>query len=192
MKSKALSIFAVLATTFAVLGTSGASAHPVADQRQAVFSEHKTPEMATPYTFDTHAQGPPELSDILGREKRGSIAMDGILRSEALVRAISGDSADFAAGLTLLLPTNQAFQQLDEIPEDVEKVLERHFIPQKVTAEQMKEGVTVGAYEGTVLRFTESDGRVFVQADQRSPVEVMGAGTRAGSGTYFLVDQLFV
>ncbi|KAJ2826941.1 hypothetical protein IWW50_002124 [Coemansia erecta] len=149
--------------------------------------------MAAPYTFDSHAQGPPELSDILGKEKRASISMDAILRSEALTRAISGDSADFGDGLTLLLPTNQAFQSVDEMPEDLELVMKRHFIPQAVTLEHMREGVTVNAYgRVAVLRFTSADGRVFVQADQRSPVEVKGTGTGAGGGTYFLIDQLFV
>ncbi|KAJ2368945.1 hypothetical protein H4S02_001128 [Coemansia sp. RSA 2611] len=149
--------------------------------------------MASPYMFDSDAQGKPQLSDVLAKEKSASIAMDAILRSEALVRAISGDSADFAQGLTLLLPTNRAFQSLDEIPDDLELTMKRHFVPQVITPQQMEDGISVYAYGRVArLRFKVSQGKTFVQADRRAPVEVRGAGTHAGSGTYFLVDQLFV
>ncbi|KAJ2456241.1 hypothetical protein EV183_000168 [Coemansia sp. RSA 2336] len=149
--------------------------------------------MAEPYMFDSGGQGKPQLSDILGKEKSASIAMDAILRSEALVRAISGASTDFADGLTLLLPTNSAFQSLDSIPDDLELVMKRHFIPQVVTTQQMEKGTTVFAYERVAsLRFSAAHGKVYVQADKRPPTEVKGAGTRASGGTYFLVDQLFV
>ncbi|KAJ2837817.1 hypothetical protein J3B02_006400 [Coemansia erecta] len=109
------------------------------------------------------------------------------------MRALSGDSVDFAQGLTLLLPTNDAFQNLDSVPEDLELALKRHFIPRTVTMQEMENGVTVRSYERlATLRFTSSKGRVFVQADHRAPTEVRGAGTHAGSGTYYLVDTLFV
>ncbi|KAJ1721415.1 hypothetical protein LPJ61_006043 [Coemansia biformis] len=139
------------------------------------------------------AQGPPALSDIIAQEKSASIAVDAIFRSEDLVRAISGDSADFGSGLTLLLPTNRAFRSLGSLPDDIERVMKRHFIPQVVTLEQMARGAAVPAYQAlAVLRFSSSHGKPHVQADQRPPVEVRGAGTHASSGTYYLVDELFV
>ncbi|KAJ2556966.1 hypothetical protein EV175_001648 [Coemansia sp. RSA 1933] len=149
--------------------------------------------MSVPYMFDSDAKGPPALSDILAKEKGASIAMDAIMRSESLVRAISGDSADFAQGLTLLLPTNKAFLALSDIPDDIDLVMKRHFIPQAVTPQAMEQGTTVFAYQrSAALRFTSSQGRVYVQADKRAPTAVHGAGVQAGTGAYFLVDELFV
>ncbi|KAJ2005430.1 hypothetical protein GGI04_002249 [Coemansia thaxteri] len=196
-----------LATLFAsaaitaktTLGVSFASAHPVQDQqRQAAFGTYHSnalaAAMADHYTFDSNAQGPPELSDVLAKEKSATIALDAILRSEALVRAISGDSADFNAGLTLLLPTNKAFLSLGAIPDDLDTVMMRHFIPQRVTLAEMTDGVAVASYKDSAsLRFFEDAGTTFVQADERAPTAVNGgAGTQAGNGTYFLVDDLFI
>ncbi|KAJ1802177.1 hypothetical protein LPJ75_006267, partial [Coemansia sp. RSA 2598] len=168
----------------------------VAQQRQAVFENHGSSkaqglsaEMANPpYTFDSNAQGSaPQLSDIIGQEGSATIALDALVRSEQLMRALSGDSADFPHGLTLLLPTNDAFQKLDSLPEDLELVLKRHFIPRAVTAQEVEKGITLRSYERlATLRFTSSQGRVFVQADRRAPTEVRGAGVHAGSGTYYL------
>ncbi|KAJ2784783.1 hypothetical protein H4R18_000910 [Coemansia javaensis] len=151
--------------------------------------------MASQYTFDSGAQGPPALSDVIGQEKSASIAIDAILRSEALVRALSGDSADFASGggLTLLLPTNRAFQRLDELPADLEQAMARHFVPQALTRAQMAQGAVVSSYRGLAqLRFSAAaDGRIYVQADGGgAPVEVRGAGTHASTGVLFLVDAL--
>ncbi|KAJ2713852.1 hypothetical protein H4R19_002047 [Coemansia spiralis] len=149
--------------------------------------------MASHYVYDQDAQGPPALSDIIAQEKSASIAVDAIFRSEALVRAISGDSAEFGDGLTLLLPTNRAFQSLDSLPDDLELVMKRHFIAQLVTHAQMERGAVVSSYQSLAqLRFSSERGSVYVQADQRRPVEVRGAGTHAGSGVYFLIDSLFV
>ncbi|KAJ1797183.1 hypothetical protein LPJ59_003298 [Coemansia sp. RSA 2399] len=184
-------------------GQSFAHAHPLPDQqRQALFGPHRTnvldsvqqppADMSVPYMFDSGAKGPPELSDVLPREKGASIAMNAILESEELVRAISGDSGDFAQGLTLLLPTNKAFQALDDIPDDIGLVMKRHFVPQIVTPQAMEHGATVFSYQrSATLRFTSSQGKVFVQADKRAPTAVHGTGVQAGSGTYFLVDELF-
>ncbi|KAJ2805158.1 hypothetical protein H4R21_001367, partial [Coemansia helicoidea] len=86
--------------------------------------------MASQYIYDLGAQGPPALSDIIAQEKGSSIAVDAILRSETLVRAVSGDSPDFGDGLTLLLPTNRAFRGLGPFPDDLELVMKRHFIAQ--------------------------------------------------------------
>ncbi|KAJ1662442.1 hypothetical protein IW140_001662 [Coemansia sp. RSA 1813] len=148
--------------------------------------------MNVPYMFDSDAKGPPELSDVLAKEKGASIAMDAILSSESLVRAISGDSTDFAQGLTLLLPTNKAFQALNDIPDDLELVMKRHFVPQVVTSQMMEHGATVFSYQrSATLRFTSSQGQAYVQADKRAPIAVRGAGVQAGGGMYFLVDELF-
>ncbi|KAJ1644208.1 hypothetical protein LPJ64_004097 [Coemansia asiatica] len=123
-----------------------------------------------PYTFDSNVQdSAPQLSDVIGQEKSATIALDALVRSEQLMRALSGDSVDFAQGLTLLLPTNDAFQNLDSVPEDLELALKRHFIPRTVTMQEMENGVTVRSYERlATLRFTSSKGRVFVQADHSS------------------------
>ncbi|KAJ2809796.1 hypothetical protein GGI24_007144, partial [Coemansia furcata] len=120
------SIIAAVAAT-AVLYVSFANAYPVPDQHQALFGNVKKAEH---YTFDTNAQGPPELIDVLAMEKSATTAMDAIMQSESLVRAISGDSNDFKNGLTLLLPTNEAFRKAGPIPENLEPVMQRHFIPQ--------------------------------------------------------------
>ncbi|KAJ2059735.1 hypothetical protein GGI17_004207 [Coemansia sp. S146] len=149
--------------------------------------------MAEHYTFDTNTQGPPELIDVLAMEKSATTAMDAIMQSESLVRAISGDSVDFKSGLTLLLPTNEAFRKAGPIPEDLELVMQRHFIPQVVSLESMASGTTVTSYKGsTNLRFLSKKDVVYVQADERELAQVRGAGVRAGDGIYFLVDQLFV
>ncbi|KAJ1954662.1 hypothetical protein GGI12_005740, partial [Dipsacomyces acuminosporus] len=149
--------------------------------------------MDSHFTFDSGAQGAPELSDIIAKERGATIAMDAILQNESLVRAISGSSADFKDGLTLLLPTNKAFQSLDSVPEDLELVMQRHFIPRIVTPKDMQEGITVYSHHrSALLRFTSSSGKVYVQADTRKPTEVVGTGTHAGSGSYFLVNDLFV
>ncbi|KAJ1874946.1 hypothetical protein LPJ57_004740, partial [Coemansia sp. RSA 486] len=171
------------------LGVTIAHSQPfAAQQRQAVFDNyHNKPhsllaEMSNqPYTFDNNAQGSvPQLSDVLGQEKSATIALDALVRSEQLMRALSGDSADFSQGLTLLLPTNDAFQKLDTVPEDLELVLKRHFVPHTVTVQEMEKGVTVRSYERlATLRFTHSQGKVFVQADRRAPAEVKGAGVHA-------------
>ncbi|KAJ2690607.1 hypothetical protein GGH99_002585 [Coemansia sp. RSA 1285] len=205
----AITTLAAVTTTFlaaaATYGHSSAQAHPLPDQqRQALFGIQQSPatdgsgklppaEMNEPYIYDANATGPPQLSDVIAKEKSASIAIDAILRSESLVRAISGDSDDFSKGLTLLLPTNKAFQALDDIPDDIELVMKRHFIPQVVTPQMMEHGTTVFSYERTAsLRFTSSQDKVYVQADRRAPTAVYGAGVQAGSGTYFLVDELFV
>ncbi|KAI9505158.1 hypothetical protein GGI25_000338 [Coemansia spiralis] len=194
-----------ITTATASYGLAFAHAHPLPDQqRQAHFDNHnliantignnQSPaEMNVPFIFDSNAQGSPELSDVLAKEKSASIAMDAILRSESLMRAISGASTEFSNGLTLILPTNKAFQALDEIPDDIELVMERHFIPQTVALQEMEEGVTVTSYKRlATLRFTSSHGQVYVQADQRTPTMVHGVGIQAGRGMYFLVDELFV
>ncbi|KAJ2370938.1 hypothetical protein IW150_004833, partial [Coemansia sp. RSA 2607] len=143
------------------------------------------------YTFDTDAGGKPQLSDIVAQEKSATIALDALVRSEQLMRALSGDSADFSNGLTLLLPTNDAFERLDSIPDDLDLVMKKHFIPRAITPQEMEEGVTVYSYERlATLRFTSVQGKVFVQADKGAPTEVRGLGVQAGSGTYFLVDRL--
>ncbi|KAJ2031285.1 hypothetical protein H4S03_006693 [Coemansia sp. S3946] len=183
------SIIAAVATT-TVLGISFTNAYPVPDQHQALFGNV---EMAEHYTFDTNAQGPPELIDILAMEKSATTAMDAIMQSESLVRAISGDSADFKSGLTLLLPTNEAFRRVGPIPEDLELVMQRHFIPHVVSLKSMTSGTTVTSYKGSAtLRFWSKNDVVYVQADERELAQVRGAGVQAGNGTYFLVDQLFV
>ncbi|KAJ2705205.1 hypothetical protein FB645_002603 [Coemansia sp. IMI 203386] len=173
----------------ATLGVTIAHSQPfAAQQRQVVFDNHQNKphsllaEMSNqPYTFDNNAQGSvPQLSDVLGQEKSATIALDALVRSEQLMRALSGDSADFSQGLTLLLPTNDAFQKLDTVPEDLELVLKRHFVPHTVTVQEMEKGVTVRSYERlATLRFTHSQGKVFVQADRRDPAEVKGAGVHA-------------
>ncbi|KAJ1845781.1 hypothetical protein LPJ73_004737 [Coemansia sp. RSA 2703] len=145
------------------------------------------------YTFDTDAGGKPQLSDIVAQEKSATIALDALVRSEQLMRALSGDSADFSNGLTLLLPTNDAFERLDSIPDDLDLVMKKHFIPRAITPQEMEKGVTVFSYERlATLRFTSVQGKVFVQADKGAPTDVRGSGVQAGSGTYFLVDRLFV
>ncbi|KAJ2910703.1 hypothetical protein GGI21_000608 [Coemansia aciculifera] len=197
-----VSIIAAVATT-TVFGTYLANAHPVADQRQALFDIQRSNsnnnngvaiEMSRPYTFDTNAQGPPELIDVLAMEKSATTAMDAIMQSEALVRAISGDSADFKSGLTLLLPTNEAFRKAKSIPTmDLELVMQRHFVPQVISLKSMAKGTTVDSYKGAAsLRFSSNQDAVFVQADKREHVQVKGSGVQAGKGTYFLVDQLFI
>ncbi|KAJ2747086.1 hypothetical protein GGI20_000791 [Coemansia sp. BCRC 34301] len=195
-----LPLVAIIATT-AVLGTAFANAQPAPAQHQALFdinrpsnSNGAAVEMSEHYTFDTNAQGPPELIDILAMEKSATTAMDAIMQSEALVRAISGDSADFKTGLTLLLPTNEAFRRAKSTPtRDLELVMQRHFIPQLVSLESMAEGATVDSYKGAAsLRFSSKQGTVYVRADGREDVPVRGSGVQAGNGTYFLVDQLFV
>ncbi|KAJ2013659.1 hypothetical protein GGI06_003758 [Coemansia sp. S85] len=149
-------------------------------------------KMPEHYTFDTSAQGPPRLIDVLAKEKSATIAMDAIMQSESLVRAISGDSTGFKNGLALLLPTNEAFRQAGPTPENLELVMQRHFIPQVVSLKSMASGVTVASYEdAAVLRFWSEDGVVNVQADSREKAQVSGAGVQAGTGTYFLVNQLF-
>ncbi|KAJ1929220.1 hypothetical protein FBU59_007066, partial [Linderina macrospora] len=126
--------------------------------------------MNKPFTFDSNESGPPTLSDVLGKEKGSSIAIDAILRSEALMRGLSGNSNEFKNGLTLLLPTNQAFKSLGEIPEDLDTVMKRHFIAQTVTPAMMEAGFIVDSYEKlTMLRFTESSGKVYVQAGKQKP-----------------------
>ncbi|KAJ1654950.1 hypothetical protein GGF38_004854, partial [Coemansia sp. RSA 25] len=171
--------------------------------RQALFDTHHlgnsdgsgaAVEMSEHYTFDTNAQGPPELIDVLAMEKSATTAMDAIMQSEALVRAVSGDSADFKTGLTLLLPTNEAFRKAKSVPSnDLELVMQRHFVPQKVSLTAMTKGTTVDSYKGAAsLRFSSTEGIMYVQADKREGVQVRGSGVRAGNGTYFLVDQLFV
>ncbi|KAJ2162035.1 hypothetical protein GGF46_001027 [Coemansia sp. RSA 552] len=145
------------------------------------------------YTFDVNEDGaPPRLSDKVAQEKGASIAMNAILQSESLMRALGGASADFQQGLTLLLPTNRAFQSLESIPDDLELVMKRHFIPQMITSEQMAKGATVQSYEDrAALVFSSKQGKTFVQADQRPLAEIRGAGTQVGDGIYFLVDSLF-
>ncbi|KAJ2787141.1 hypothetical protein GGI15_000970 [Coemansia interrupta] len=139
------------------------------------------------YTFDTDAGGKPQLSDIVAQEKSATVALDALVRSEQLMRALSGDSADFSNGLTLLLPTNDAFESLGSIPDDLDLVMKKHFIPRVITPQEMEEGVTVYSYERlAMLRFTSVHGKVFVQADKGAPTEVKGSGVQAGSGTYFL------
>ncbi|KAJ2727045.1 hypothetical protein GGI07_000163 [Coemansia sp. Benny D115] len=184
------------------LGVSLAEPYPLPGQnRQEVFgapngvSKAHIPDglARMPYTFDSDATGTPQLSDVIGQEKSATIAMDAILQSEALMRALSGDSVDFKDGLTLLLPTNEAFRSLGSVPDDLELVMKRHFIPQVVTPQAMVEGVTVRSYERlATLRFSSSNGKAYVQVDRSNPVEIRGSGVQAGSGTYFLVDKLFV
>ncbi|KAJ2688076.1 hypothetical protein IWW39_002494 [Coemansia spiralis] len=129
------------------------------------------------YTFDTSAQGPPRLIDVLAKEKSATIAMDAIMQSESLVRAISGGSTGFKNGLTLLLPTNEAFRQAGPTPENLELVMQRHFIPQVVSLKSMASGVTVASYEdAAVLRFWSEDGVINVRADSREKAQVSGAG----------------
>ncbi|KAJ2077732.1 hypothetical protein H4R24_004957 [Coemansia sp. RSA 988] len=190
-------------TVVTALGLQLANTYPVVEpHRQISFgaanrdfgsSVRPVSHMDTPYIFDSGAEGLPTLVDILARERSATIAMDAILRSEPLMRAINGDSPDFRNGLTLLLPTNRAFKKLDSLPDDLELVMRRHFIPQIVTAQQMKSGVEVSAYQKqAVLRFTSSQVNIYVTADERSPVEIRGKGTQARGGIYFLVDELFV
>ncbi|KAI8323937.1 hypothetical protein GQ54DRAFT_257416 [Martensiomyces pterosporus] len=174
-----------------------ANAHPLPrHEHQAAFRPYNRitlVDMESHYTYDSDAQGMPELSDIIAQEKGATIAMDAILQYEPLVRAISGASADFTDGLTLLLPTNKAFQSLDSVPDDLEPVMQRHFIPKAITPAMMEEGATVNSYrKSTLLRFFSSSGKVYVQAGTRKPTEVVGTGSQAGSGTYFLVNELFV
>ncbi|KAJ2614394.1 hypothetical protein H4S08_001717 [Coemansia sp. RSA 1365] len=195
--------FLVIATAATALGLPLTDKHPIAEQqRQVSFgaaskefgsSASAVSNMDTHYIFDMGAKGLPTLGDILARERSATIAIDAILRSEPLMRAINGDSEDFREGLTLLLPTNRAFSKLDSLPEDLESVMRRHFIPQIVTAQQMKRGAKANAYQKlAALQFTSSQDKIYVQADQRSPVEVRGAGSKARGGIYFLVDELFV
>lgn len=150
------------------------------------------------FVFDMDTQGPPQLSDVLAREKGATIALDAILQSELLVRAISGKSADFDKGLTLLLPTNRAFQSLGSLPDDLETVMKRHFIPQVISPKEMASGgAAIDSYQKLAkLRFSTMHGKVYVRANQWSPVEVRdgrNSGTQtANSGSYFLVDELFL
>ncbi|KAJ2801222.1 hypothetical protein H4R20_003762 [Coemansia guatemalensis] len=185
------------------LGLQLADTHQAVEQQRQVsfgassrdFGSSGPPvsNMDTRYIFDMDSEGLPTLVDILARERSATIAMDAILRSEPLMRAINGDSADFPDGVTLLLPTNRAFNKLESLPEDLELVMRRHFIPQIVTAQDMKSGIEASAYQKlATLRFTSSQGNIYVQADQRSPVEVRGSGSQARGGIYFLVDELFV
>ncbi|KAJ1894253.1 hypothetical protein LPJ66_005302 [Kickxella alabastrina] len=197
------SIIALIATTTLALSVSFTKAYPTpGQQQQKVFGTRNEISRAPavqnemynlPYTFDTDATGAPELSDILAQEKSATIALDAILRSEPLVRALSGDSSDFKDGLTLLLPTNKAFQSLDSLPDDLDLVMKKHFIAHVVTPQAMADGVTVHSYGRlATLRFSSSQDKVYVQADHRNPVEVRGAGVQAGGGIYFLVDELFL
>ncbi|PIA19603.1 hypothetical protein COEREDRAFT_5429 [Coemansia reversa NRRL 1564] len=193
----------VITTAATALGLALINTHPFAEQQRQVsfgaasreFGSSLSPvsNMDTHYIFDMGAKGLPTLGDILARERSATIAMDAILRSEPLMRAINGDSADFRDGLTLLLPTNRAFSKLDSLPEDLESVMRRHFIPQIVTSQQMKRGAKANSYQKlATLHFMSSQGKLYVQADQRNPVEVRGAGLQARGGIYFLVDELFV
>ncbi|KAJ1934851.1 hypothetical protein EC988_008673, partial [Linderina pennispora] len=145
---------------------------------QVFFENGKDAGMSKPFTFDSNSSGPPALSDVMAKEKGSSIAIDAILRSEALMRALSGNSDDFKSGLTLLLPTNQAFMSLEEIPDDLDTVMKRHVIAQTVTPAMMEAGLIVDSYEKqTLLRFSSSSGKVYVQAGTQRPVEVRGQGT---------------
>ncbi|ORX72029.1 hypothetical protein DL89DRAFT_265700, partial [Linderina pennispora] len=138
------------------------------------FENGKDAGMSKPFTFDSNSSGPPALSD-------------------TLMRALSGNSDDFKSGLTLLLPTNQAFTSLGEIPDDLDIVMKRHVIAQTVTPAMMKAGLTVDSYEKqTLLRFSSSSGKVYVQAGTQRPVEVRGQGTVADNGVYYLVGALFI